>query len=94
MDIATGGAIIAVVVALLTFLSTQLTLGRTADRERVGDMERRLSRTESDLKNCLTAKGEMEGELRRLRDENIVLMRTAMGLTPLVDTPEKVSDVY
>ena len=76
MDYAAVIAGVSIVVAFLTFLSTQFSLSRTASEKRVDTIDRRLD-------ECLKAKVEMETELRRLREENIVYMRAALGLDKL-----------
>ena len=73
MDTATLIAGVSIVIAFLTFLATQFSISRTASEKRVDSIDRRLD-------ECIRAKGEMETELRRLREENIVYMRAALGL--------------
>lgn len=73
-------ALAAVGFSSLTFIAAQVGARRTADKDYVISLERRLEKVEEDLKNCMDKRNALE-------QEQVLLLRKLVGLDP--DSPIK-----
>jgi hypothetical protein len=59
MDMGEWGPILAIVISVLTFITTQRGIRRSANLDTVGELERRIAKLEGDLAACEKARVEL-----------------------------------
>ena len=64
--------LIALLISVMTFIATQISIRRSADENYVKSLETRLVRCEAEMNDC-------QAERKRLTDENLDLMRRLMA---------------
>jgi hypothetical protein len=74
------GALGAIVIAMLSFISTQLSLRRTVDTTYVKSIEDRLKDAEGRVSACEAARERMTVEINGVREENLWLTRQLLKL--------------
>lgn len=70
----------AIIISLLSFISTQLSLRRTVDSTYVASMEGRLKDAEARLVACEAGRERLAVEIATIRDENLWLTRKFLDL--------------
>lgn len=74
------GALGAIVIAMLSFISTQLSLRRTVDSTYVKSIEDRLKDAEGRVTACEVARERLSAEINSVREENFFLTRKLIAL--------------